>query len=171
MARLKIKQFMAVLLITGMGATSCEVNKKSTVGTANTNVSSGVKDYDAGFEKDILYYVNQHRKSIGLGELRMIAAANEQAYKHSKDMAAKATGFGHEGFTERIDAIRRKIGFIPASAENVAYGYLNAKAVVAGWLNSPPHKKNMEGNYTLTGIGIAIDKKGVTYFTQIFIKQ
>jgi len=39
---------------------------------------------------------------------------------------------------------------------------------VDGWLNSPGHKKNIEGNFTLTGIGYARDHKGNIYFTQIF---
>lgn len=61
-------------------------------------------------------------------------------------------------------------GWITASAENVAYGQLSAKEVVKGWLNSPGHKKkNIEDNYTLTGIGVYTDKKGVIFFTQIFV--
>jgi uncharacterized protein YkwD len=72
-----------------------------------------------------------------------------------------------------VQNIKKAMGtsFMAASAENVAYGQLSAKAVVDGWLKSAPHKKNIEGNYNLTGIGLAKDRKGVIYFTQIFLRK
>jgi len=124
-----------------------------------------------GMEKDILYYINQYRNSIGLSSLQMLNAATEQAIKHSADMANRSMPFGHEGFDDRIDNIVKKIGFIHASAENVAYGKLTAKEVVDLWLNSPGHKKNIEGNYALTGIGIAKDGDGIVFYTQIFLRK
>jgi uncharacterized protein YkwD len=171
MESFKIKPFIAVMLLISLITTSCSAAKKNTGNEMVKKEEVKVADHDANFEKDILFYVNQHRKSLGLGELKMIDVATQQAYKHSKEMATKAVAFSHDGFDNRIEEIKKKIGFIPASAENVAYGYLSAKAVVEGWLNSPGHKKNIEGNYTLTGIGVANDKSGMIYFTQIFIKQ
>jgi uncharacterized protein YkwD len=124
-----------------------------------------------GMEKDILYYINQYRSSIGLPSLQMVNAATEQATKHSIDMANRSMPFGHEGFDQRIDNIVKKIGFVHASAENVAYGKLTAKEVVDLWLNSPGHKKNIEGNYVLTGIGLAKDADGIVFYTQIFLRK
>jgi uncharacterized protein YkwD len=124
-----------------------------------------------GMEKDILSYINQYRESIGLPVLQMISAASKQATQHSIDMANRTTPFGHDGFDERIDNITKKIGFVHASAENVAYGKLTAKEVVDLWLNSPGHKKNIEGDYALTGIGIAKDADGVVFYTQIFLRK
>lgn len=86
-------------------------------------------------------------------------------------MATGKTAFSHDGFEQRIAAIKNTTGWITASAENVAYGKLSAKEVVKGWLNSPGHKKNIEGNYQYTGIGIYQDRKGITYFTQIFFRN
>ena len=45
-----------------------------------------------------------------------------------------------------------------------------ARAAVEGWKNSPGHRKNMLGKFSLTGIGIARGKKGAYFFTQIFIE-
>lgn len=78
--------------------------------------------------------------------------------------------FGHDGFSQRVAAISQAIGRIAASGENVAYGALSAKGVVDVWLNSPPHRKNIEGNYTISGIGV-FDRQGTLYFTQIFLRQ
>jgi uncharacterized protein YkwD len=50
-------------------------------------------------------------------------------------------------------------------------GSTTAREVVDNWLKSPMHKKNIEGAFNLTGIGVAADKKGTLYFTQIFVSN
>jgi uncharacterized protein YkwD len=140
--------------------------------THATITYSNARDMEIkGMGNDILYYINQHRASIGLPPLQMTGAATEQATRHSIEMADRSTPFGHDGFDTRIDNIQRKIGFVHASAENVAYGKLTAQEVVGLWLNSPGHKKNIEGNYTLTGIGLAKDADGLVFYTQIFLRK
>ena len=122
-------------------------------------------------ENAILANINAHRRSAGLSSLQMLDVASQQAYLHSKNMATGKTAFSHDGFSQRITVIKQSIGQASASAENVAYGSLSAKEVVNVWLNSPPHKKNIDGNYTLTGIGVAKDRDGTLYFTQIFLRK
>lgn len=117
----------------------------------------------------VLKYINAYRVSIGLKELQMIDEANLEALNHSVDMAKGTVAFGHDGFEERVNNISKKIGICMASAENVAMGMVDAEQVVKMWLNSAGHKKNIEGNYTLTGIGIARAANGYLYFTQIFL--
>jgi uncharacterized protein YkwD len=119
----------------------------------------------------IFRYVNEHRQSLGLSPLKINEEANRQAYIHSKNMATGKTPFSHDGFEQRMASVQKTTGWIMASAENVAYGKLSAREVVKGWLNSPGHKKNIEGNYLYTGIGIFQDRKGITYFTQIFFRN
>ena len=163
--RLVKKCLFALLLISSLSACA----QKTTHATIRYSNS---RDIDTeGMEKDILYYINQYRSSIGLPALQMISAATEQATQHSIDMANRAILFGHDGFDERMDNIAKKIGFVHATAENVAYGKLTAKEVVDLWLNSPGHKKNIEGNYTLTGIGLAKDADGLVFYTQIFLRK
>ena len=43
-----------------------------------------------------------------------------------------------------------------------------ATCMVEGWKNSPPHYKNIMGDYIYLGVGIQFDKKGVGYGTQVF---
>ncbi len=119
-------------------------------------------------ENNILFYVNDYRSRKGLPALQMNGDISSQAEKHSIDMATKKVGFGHDGFEDRVKIISKKIGNIHSSAENVAYGNLSPKEVVDIWLKSPGHRKNIEGNYTLTGIGIATGKDNIIFFTQIF---
>jgi uncharacterized protein YkwD len=140
--------------------------------TSSKTVISATETVEtSSMESSILYYINEYRHSVRLASLQTLDIATKQAYNHSKNMAIGKTGFGHMGFDKRIDNIKQAVGFITASAENVAYGQLSAKEVVKGWLNSPGHKKNIEGNYQLTGIGWYKDKNGVIYFTQIFLRK
>jgi len=118
-------------------------------------------------EKEILRYVNEDRQSHGLAPLEMNAFESDLAEKHSRDMASGRVKFGHDGFNSRAKAIQKSLGGTMVG-ENVASGPMTAREVVDGWLHSPGHKKNIEGNFKLTGIGYARDKKGDIYFTQIF---
>ena len=118
-------------------------------------------------ETEILEYVNKDRAAHGLSLLQMNAMESSLAAKHSHNMAVGKVKFGHEGFNARAKAIQKALGSTEVG-ENVASGPMTAREVVDGWLHSPGHKKNIEGNFTLTGIGYALGKKGDIYFTQIF---
>ena len=118
-------------------------------------------------ETQILQFVNEDRKQHGLSPLEMNAFESSLASKHSHDMATGKVKFGHDGFNSRAKAIQKAVGSNEVG-ENVASGPMTAREVVDGWLNSPGHKKNIEGDFTLTGIGYASDKKGNIFFTQIF---
>jgi uncharacterized protein YkwD len=118
-------------------------------------------------ETEILQYVNDDRRDHELVPLQISALESSLALKHSQDMASGKVKFGHDGFNARAKTIQKSLGGMEIG-ENVASGPMTAREVVDGWLNSPGHKKNIEGNFTLTGIGYARDKKGNIYFTQIF---
>ncbi|OJW84359.1 MAG: hypothetical protein BGO69_11435 [Bacteroidetes bacterium 46-16] len=119
-------------------------------------------------EKDILHYVNQHREEIGKSPLSLLPAITKEAIEHSKNMARHKVPFGHDGFKERADNIRRSKSF-QAMGENVAYGELDAEGVVKLWLKSGGHRRNIEGDFNYTGIGVAEAEDGTIYFTQLFI--
>lgn len=142
---------------------------KSPSGAPTTNNSTSPTS--SKFADDILENVNQYRHTKGLKPLVMNNVISAEARKHSEDMANDRMAFGHDGFDARIQRISSQLGAARQSAENVALGDLSAQQVVSNWINSPGHRQNIEGNFTLTGIGVAKNKKGVTYFTQIFIRN
>jgi len=78
--------------------------------------------------------------------------------------------FGHDGFRQRIDLISSRLGKLHVAAENVASGPMDAREVVDGWLHSPGHRRNIMGDFQLTGIGVAEAANGMIYFTEIFVK-
>lgn len=118
---------------------------------------------------DILRLINDYRKKKGLRPLAMSTVMNAEALKHSENMAARRTSFSHNGFQGRIKRISSSLNGVSNAAENVAMGSTSAKQVVEEWLSSAMHKRNIEGPYSLTGIGVAADKRGVLYYTQIFV--
>jgi uncharacterized protein YkwD len=120
-------------------------------------------------EIQILQFVNEDRKQHGLAILQINSMESSLAARHSHDMASGKVKFGHDGFNARARTIQKSLGSMEVG-ENVASGPMTAREVVDGWLKSPGHKKNIEGDFTLTGIGYARDKKGDIYFTQIFSK-
>ncbi|HMH21567.1 MAG TPA: CAP domain-containing protein [Puia sp.] len=124
----------------------------------------------SNIDKGILYYVNLHRHAMGLPLLQLNKVESEIAAGHSKDMASGRTPFGHMGLQSRVDAISRQLGPVSSTGENVALGQRSPKEVVADWLQSPGHRKNIEGDFKWTGIGLARDSKGVIYYTQIFTR-
>lgn len=120
---------------------------------------------------EIYRLVNQHRVSKGLKPLKMNDAITKEASKHSRNMASGKVGFGHDGFQGRSDRLMNGIANANASGENVEMAQGSAKHIVDNWLHSPVHKKNIEGNFTLTGIGMSQNSAGQVYYTQIFIKN
>ena len=122
----------------------------------------------SSMEEEILGFVNEDRAALGLPALTLNETESRIAARHSENMASGKVGFGHSGFNSRAKAIQKSMNSVTSVAENVAEGQMTAREVVDGWLHSPGHKKNIEGNFTLTGIGYASDKKGNIYFTQIF---
>lgn len=127
------------------------------------------KTFAANTRQDILNEVNAYRQQHGLSPLKLNAAISAEAQQHSQEMADNKVPFGHDGFYQRSDRLRRIFPESNGAAENVAYQYNNHHDVVSLWINSSGHRRNIEGNYNLTGIGIASDRRGRVYFTQMFL--
>lgn len=164
---------IAVLAVFVLLAGACSTPKpaKKSGNTSTTTEKKAIPETSTiapGLERDVLYYVNKHRESKGLSALSFHPVISEEARKHSTDMASKRVPFGHDGLTIRTRIITSKVASVNMVSENVARGSLTAQQVVNLWLKSPGHRKNIEGKYRYTGIGVARDRKSELYFTQIF---
>lgn len=164
-----------------IGFTSCSGSKPAT--TSSKSTTSGKTTTTASkpalpkpstasvapaIEDQILSLINQYRKKKGLSPLIANPIIEAEARRHTIAMASHRSPFGHDGFSYRSKVITSRIKGVRATAENVAYGSRSAEEVVKGWLNSPGHRKNIEGKFRLTGIGVARDDKATLFFTQIF---
>jgi uncharacterized protein YkwD len=123
---------------------------------------------DANLVDDVLSQTNKFRRSKGLPALIINEDLNAIAQKHSINMAKGRVGFGHGGFSKREAQAKRKINSLYSFAENVAYGPTTGKQVVTMWKNSSGHRRNMLGRYKYIGIGIAKDRRGRIFYTQVF---
>jgi uncharacterized protein YkwD len=156
------------LIILTVAVSSCS-NSKPAAKRVTTPVTTRVAARIApGIEEEILNLVNKYRRTKGLPALQNNFVIASVAREHTMNMATKRVAFGHAGFSARFKYITSKVSGTTTIAENVAYGSQTADEVVKEWLNSPGHKKNIEGHYRLTGIGVARDIKSRLYFTQIF---
>ena len=116
-------------------------------------------------EKKVLALTNAARKKAGCKPLKANKRLALAARRHSKDMAVNDyfshTSQNGASFADRI----KRAGYKGApAAENIAYGYPSAKAVVNGWLNSPGHRANML-NCKIKSLGVG---KYQRHWTQNF---
>ncbi|CAH0993998.1 hypothetical protein EMA8858_00105 [Emticicia aquatica] len=135
------------------------------------NQTSGQISEEEFLQQSVLDFVNQYRKEKNLPPLQMVSIISSEALRHSKNIADGKVPFGHDGFEERATRVMNQIKFSNAIAENVAYGKFTAQEVVNRWIQSAGHRKNIEGKYTLTGVGIVRRKDGYLFFTQIFVNK
>lgn len=87
--------------------------------------------------------LNGERAANGLGSLVPDARLARAAQAHARDMVAQDY-FSHEGangsrFTDRA----RAAGYSCAAAENIAFGQRSEQAVLAEWMASPGHRRNI----------------------------
>ena len=140
--------------------------------TSNSSHQSNPSQFKT-LEESVHQQINQYRQSQNLPSLSWDETIAQQARIHSQAMASGKVSFSHKGFEERINSIKKSIPYRSA-AENLAYnqGYSNPdQQAVTGWLDSPGHLKNIQGEFNLTGVGIAKNSEGEYYFTQIFLKR
>jgi uncharacterized protein YkwD len=124
-------------------------------------------------ERETFSLINDYRRTHDLAPLTWDAAIAETARGHSRDMAEGRVDFGHDGFRDRVDRLRKSLFGLRGAGENVLFTDNPndiARNAVSVWLQSPPHLHNIRGDFTHSGIGVWESREGVVYFTQIFVK-
>ncbi|MGG6293030.1 CAP domain-containing protein [Leptolyngbya sp. AN02str] len=162
------------LLIASLSGLGVELPQVSGLPTLGLNPSPTVIEAPelTSLEQQILEQTNAYRQERGLSSLAPSAVITQQARLHSEAMSQQKQ-LSHDGFEQRVAAIAQSIRYRRAG-ENVAFnrGYTNpATQAVEGWINSPGHRANLEGDFDLIGIGVTQASDGSYYFTQVFIKQ
>ncbi len=122
----------------------------------------------------ILSEVNEVRKSHDKPPLEGDETLNRIAREYSRKMIRKDF-FSHSSPSDQMvsDRLTQAGLDFHMVAENLAMNRnvdKPAKDLVAEWMDSPSHRKNiLNGEYTLSGIGIWREKD-LYYFTQIFLR-
>lgn len=160
-----------VLFAAGLGLTLLPATERAHADNICTpDASWGT--VNSGYAAQVVSLVNQHRASLGLGQLAVDSALTRSAVWKSMNMA----GLGYFDHTD--DPIGRSVGQRLSDCgwpsnlgwgENIAYGYPTPDQVMTGWLNSAGHKANIENpSFTSIGVGVAADAQGGYYWTQDF---
>jgi len=119
-------------------------------------------------ENETLALINSHRVGMGLKPLEKSNYASFKSEEHDNYMIANNV-VNHDYFSGRSQNIIETLG-AKAVGENIAYNYSTPQAALIAWLDSPTHKKCIEGDYTHFGISIRINAEGKKYYTNIFVK-
>lgn len=115
--------------------------------------------------EDLIKRHNDARRGEGLRPLVQEKKLSKAAAIHAQDMADEET-MSHKGSDGSSPADRvQKCGYdFLRIGENVAFGQDSPKEVVSEWLESPPHRKNILGNYTDIGASVKKSKRGKLYW-------
>ncbi|RLN69204.1 hypothetical protein BBJ29_010162 [Phytophthora kernoviae] len=119
----------------------------------------------------MLARVNKERAAHGLSPLCANKKLQASSQRHSDDEAAK-NYMAHDGsdgstMSQRIT----EAGYDwSAVAENVAAGQVDVEAVMDAWMDSPGHRENILGDYTMLGASYAYNDNTEYkhYWTQDF---
>jgi uncharacterized protein YkwD len=119
--------------------------------------------------REMLDLVNAERSARGLAPVAYDDRLMLAAQLHSDDQARRGlmshTGSDGSTLAVRIDRAGYRWSRL---GENVAYGYPDAASVMAAWMASEGHRRNILSANTQFGLGVAIGADGRVYWTQVF---
>jgi uncharacterized protein YkwD len=120
----------------------------------------------SGYAAGVIELTNEERRDAGCGDLAPDSRLARAAQHHASDMADNDY-FAHESEDgTRFDTRIREEGHPRPGGENIAKGQSSAEQVVREWMNSPPHRRNIE-NCAFRTIGVGYDDR---YWVQDFGK-
>jgi uncharacterized protein YkwD len=127
----------------------------------------------ASIERLTFDLANGHRKQQGLAKLDRNGDLDEIAREHSRDMARRQT-LDHRGFEARKKAVMAALPY-QSLGENIFSSTRKLDkipgAALESWIQSKPHRKHLEGDYRISGMGAAHGQDGRIYVTQLFVKE
>lgn len=110
--------------------------------------------------------VNRHRTGMALDPLARDVNAEAIAQGWADTMATT------EDFRHNPNVSRDLADPWFANGENIAWGYATEAIVHQAWLDSAPHRRNVEdGRYTALGIGKARGAGGLLYWVEVFVDR
>lgn len=124
-------------------------------------------------EVKLFELTNQERKKKDVAPLKLNPALSKLARAHAENMARQGKLEHVLDEKDPYDRMRDAGYKYMTAGENIAYDRKDAKvaSVLEGWMESKGHAENiLSPQYTEIGIGIAKDKDGQQFYTQLFAK-
>lgn len=122
-------------------------------------------------EQKLLDLLNQDRRANGLPALALDAELSRIARIKSADMRDQGY-FAHESPTYgNAASMLAAFGYaFRGVGENLAH-HASVEKAEAAFLSSPGHRTNLMGSQWIkVGIGVAVDRNGFVYVTQLFVR-
>jgi len=132
------------------------------------NISSDIR----ALETEVIRLVNSERAKAGLPALRENWEVSRVARYKSQDFINR-NYFAHNSPTYGTPfEMLRAFGILfSAAAENIARGQTSPAAVMNSWMGSAGHRANILSSlYNQIGVGVARDRNGRLFWTQMFIR-
>lgn len=152
---------------------ACAIASCAPSGPSVATSSVPVSASDASAANALFDQVNSYRTSKGLAKIERHPGLDRLAQGHANFMRANRGKFGvdgryvsHDGFEARSLIAEQKYG-MPGAQENVGAA-TQGSSVFTAWKNSSIHEKVIRAKWTYTGMGVAVDKDGMVFATQIF---
>ncbi|WP_050183323.1 S-layer homology domain-containing protein [Domibacillus robiginosus] len=122
----------------------------------------------SAIEREIGQLVNEERANQGLAPVTLANDVSFVARTKSKDMHDRGY-FDHTSPTygSPFDMLTDFGLRYSTAGENIASGYVDAEAVMEGWMNSPGHRRNIL-NPQFKEIGVGVYNR---YYTQMFVTR
>lgn len=124
-------------------------------------------------EKKLFELTNGERKKKELLPLILSLALSKVARAHSENMARQGKMEHKLDDKTPFDRMREAGYKFMKGGENIAMGDDDAPMplIMKAWMESKGHRDNvLHTEFTEIGVGIARDKKGVLYYTQLFAR-
>jgi len=127
----------------------------------------------SSMERWVYEQMNNHRAAKGLPPLVLDDWLTMQAREHSQAMSSDKVPFDRQSLQQRNQEIMNAGSYQGVSTIiGMTQGYINpAQANVSNWLkDGDVNLTSIEGEYKLTGVGVAMNLRGEYYFTQVFLR-
>ena len=122
------------------------------------------------FAAEVVRLVNQEREKAGLSPLTVNAQAAEAAQVRAGEIEYLFSHTRPDG-TSFVTALQEAGVSYRGAGENIAYGQKTPEQVMEGWMNSQGHRANiLNPNFTAIGVGHYQNSRGVSYWTQLFVR-
>lgn len=144
------------------------------IGTLSLGVQGGEKQksfQSSPVELKVFELTNQERKKKDIPLLKLSPVLSKVARAHSENMARQLKMEHKLDDKTPFDRLKEASYDFLAAAENIAMGdeQVALSVIMQAWMDSKDHRANiLNAEYTEIGIGIARDKTGRLYYTQVF---
>jgi uncharacterized protein YkwD len=115
---------------------------------------------------DLVTALNAERARAGLAPLREDPRLTKAAQAWADQMAAAHRLWHGNLGTRLVDVIPGAL----SEAEDIAAGQQNVRDVVSDWMESPPHRANILGDFNLVGCGQATSSTGAIFWCVDFAR-